>query len=362
MDEKESEEYYHGDTFTGWTEQDSYIPTKRLKVLPLIKKNFQHLYYITQSGAPFGWHTFTWEVINSISMATILCLVGYNVYSGTVTLHPDGHTSDFWMASFGIYAALVFGTTAVVLVRSSQIGWTYILLFVVLLSIVPFYLLSYLFDTILITTPNFKEYVQVELSSTYDYYLYFLFFAALSLLVETTALFVRYYYRPTVADYFNWLIKKGKANSAEYFDPAIVQNFKQLRDPIPKKIDIEWSDILSKSHVEDGDLNAVEQEANKDETQKAADYKSLNSAEFTTVVQSLGSTPINAGDLSKRSLFSQEASPGNDDQPEARQKAEVYPSEVSRLEHPVFAQPRRISNREVELPLQPTVGEGDLGL
>jgi hypothetical protein len=356
LTKKEEEEVYGPNNYTGWTEEGSYIPTKRLKILPLIKKNFQFLYHTTQSGAPFGWNTFLWEVINSLSMATILCLVGYNVYAGTVCMHHQGYTSDFWMASFGIYSALVFAITAVVIVRTFQITWVYIILFIILLSLAPFFFLSYMFDTILITTPNFKEYVMVNLSETYVYYLYFILFTGLAIVIETGALFFRYYYKPTLADYFKWLIKNNKADSPEYFDEAILQNFKRLQDPIPKKVDIEWSDIISKSQM-DEKAQEVEEENDdkKEDNQKPDDVKSLNSEDFTTNVQTNLTNTHDMGDFSRRTLLTFESPDGRPTElmtPTNKPQNIEFPVEVPKVEpqNIQFVKPRRISSHEFEVP------------
>jgi hypothetical protein len=343
LSEEEEAEYHKDDNYTGWTDEGSYIPTRRMKILPLIKKNFQYLYHTTQSGAPFGWNSFFWEAVNSLCMATILCLVGYNVYAGTVCMHRDGHTSDFWMASFGIYAALVFGTTAVVLVRTSQITWIYLIFFIFFFSLVPFFLLSYLFDTMLVTTPNLKEYVMVNLSETHVYYLYFILFTGLSILVEVGFLFIRYYYKPTLADYFRWLIKNNKADSEEYFDQAILQNFKRLQDPIPKKVEIEWSDVISRSQIEEKS-NEIEKEDNynPEDVQKPDEYKSLNSADLTTNFNTNLTTPHE--DQSKRSIFVMQ-NIGHTPEP-----AQDHNTQIPESPNLLFSKPRRISSQEFPVP------------
>lgn len=245
MNSEEEDEHYRQSAFTGVSEDNSHLPTKTVKVLPLIKKNYHYLYYITQKGLPFGWHTYFWQVINSLIMSVILCLTGYQVYSGDVIAHKDGYPADFWMASFGIYTALVLSTIVVVLIRTSQITWLYILFYIGLLTLGPFYILTYLYDTHLLTTPNLKEFVIYNLSSTWIFYLFSIFFIMTAFMIEIFYIYFKQLFRPTLADYFKWLIKNKKANDPDYFAPAILENFIKLHDPIPKKNEIEWSDIYS---------------------------------------------------------------------------------------------------------------------
>lgn len=247
MSSDEEKVYYSEQNFTGLTEDNSHVPTKTLKVLSLIKKNFHYLYYISQRELTFGWHTFLWEVLKSLVMATILCLVGYNVYSGTSVSHEDGYPADFWMASFGIYTALVYATLTVVVVRTSQITWMYILLYVLGCSLIPFFLLSYLYDTHLLTTPNLKEFVMLNLSATSHFYLFFLLYTMIAFIIEILFIFFRLLHKPTLADYFNWLIKNGKADNPDYFKHSILENFIKLQDPIQRKADPDMSDINSEA-------------------------------------------------------------------------------------------------------------------
>jgi hypothetical protein len=264
-------------------------------------------------------------------------------------MHNQGYTSDFWMASFGIFAALVFGTTAVVLVRTWRITWLYVLLFVIGLSIIPFFLLSYLFDTILVTTPNFKEYVMVNLSSTFQYYLYFFFFTGLCIMVETLALFMRFYYKPTLADYFRWLIKIGKVDQPEYFDKEILQNFMRMQDPIPKKKPIEWSDIISRSQIAEDKSAMVELESMKDEEDEEKNIEEEKLKEGTNMANN---TTTGTEDTSKRTLVSVFSPFGDSDRPsitgsEKFKAAGDHPV-MDEQPNPQFCRPRRIKSREID--------------
>lgn len=258
MTQKEEQKYYSEHNFTGVTDENSFLPTKALRVLPLIKKNYHYLYYITQKGLCFGWHTFMWQVVNSLIMSLILCLVGYQVYSGDSVFHIDGHTADFWMASFGIFTALVFSTIIVVIIRAAQITWIFILGSIVCFSLGPFYFLSYLFDTILVKTPSLREFVMVNLSVTYNFYLFFILFMMVALFIEICAIYFRILYRPTLADYFMALIKRGDANNPDYFAPEILQKIINLQDPIQKKEAVRWSDAQSSKTKKDEEIEKYE--------------------------------------------------------------------------------------------------------
>lgn len=195
----------------------------------------------------------------------------------------------------------------------------------------------------------------VNLSETYVYYLYFILFTGLTIAIETGALFIRYYYKPTLADYFKWLIKNNKADSPEYFDEAILKNFKRLQDPIPKKEELEWSDIISKSQLDEKlKSSEIEKEEIKEEKGKPDDMKSLNSEVLTTNVQTNLNNTHDMGDFSRRSLMTFESPDGRNTElmTPTRTQNIGFPVEAPRVEPQEiqFVKPRRISSHEFEVP------------
>lgn len=235
MSETEAEEHYGADCnkFTGWTADDSYIPTSRLRVLPLIKKHFHVLYQTTQKGQYFGWHTFTQEVANSLINSLLLWGLGYTVYSGKVIVHIDGHTPDFWMASFAIYASLIYMTNISLLVRVDQITWT-LMGYIFFLSLGPFFIMSFLFDLVF-PGPNAQQRILFNIGDTYHYYLLFIILGVAVFMIEVCRKMYRVNWKPNIADYFRHLIKNGKANDPAYFTKDIFDQFKEADEPIQKK-------------------------------------------------------------------------------------------------------------------------------
>lgn len=236
MSEDEANEHYGVDagSFTGWTSDDSYIPTSRLKILELVKKNFHMLYQTTQKGQSFGWHTFSHEVMNSIVISLLLWGLGYTAFSGTQIVHSSGHTSDFWMASFSIYAALIYLTNISLLVRVDQITWT-LIGYVVLLSLVPFFLLSFLFDLVF-PGPNAQQRILFNIGTTLQYYLLFIILGAAVFMIEVCKKMYRIHWKPSLPDYFKQLIKNGQADQPDRFKKEILDVFKEKEEePIKKR-------------------------------------------------------------------------------------------------------------------------------
>lgn len=235
MSESEANEHYGSDCsqFTGWTLDESYIPTSRLRILPLIKKHFHLLYQTTQKGQYFGWHTFSQEVMNSLTTALLLWGLGYTVYSGKVIVHVDGHTPDFWMASFAIYASLIYMTNISLLVRVDQITWT-LMGYIFFLSLGPFFIMSFLFDLVF-PGPNAQQRILFNIGVTYQYYLLFIILGVAVFMIEVCKKLYKVTWKPSIADYFRHLVKTGKADDPKYFTKEIFDTFKEADEPIQKK-------------------------------------------------------------------------------------------------------------------------------
>jgi Phospholipid-translocating P-type ATPase C-terminal len=236
MSEEEADKHYGVDRaeYSGWGLDDSYIPTSRVKILPLIKKHFHLLYQTTQKGQSFGWHTFVTEVLDSIVVSLLLWGMGYSVMSGDVVVNINGHTSDYWMASFAIYASLICMVNVSLLVRVDQITWA-LLGYIAFLSLGPFVLLSIIFDTVL-PGPNTQQRILFNLGETCQYYLLCIFLSAVVFLIEICKKMYRLQAKPNLPDYFKQLIKNGTADEPERFKKEILDCFKENEDePIKKK-------------------------------------------------------------------------------------------------------------------------------
>lgn len=149
MSEEEESLYYETNTFTGESLDSSYLPTPTIKIFNEIKKHYHKLYYITQDGSAFGWSTFFGEVINGLVIAMLIGYIGYNVFAGDIIMHSDGYNPDYWMASFALYSALIYSTNVVLLIRANQITWLLTLAYVGAASLIPFFVLVFLYDTVL---------------------------------------------------------------------------------------------------------------------------------------------------------------------------------------------------------------------
>ena len=234
MSDWEKEEYYQNKEFTPYGLDGSYTPCSNLKILPLIKKNYQWLYYITQRGWSFSWESFYKEVLSSLLVSIILTVMGYGLYSGTQAMHSHGYTADFWMASFSIFTSLVYLTIAVLLCRTDKLTWL-LALFVVGGAVVPFISITWTFDT-LTFADNTGMRILSNISDTYHYYLLVIALVFLASSIEIIRKIYRKYHKPTLADYFTQLIKDGKEGDPVNFKPEILEAFIKIHDPIVKKV------------------------------------------------------------------------------------------------------------------------------
>ena len=231
MTEEEEENYYESDLSTNPLD-DSLAPSSSVRHMPLIKANFQYLYHTTQQNWDFNWRVFFVEVLNSVSLAVILCTVAFSVCSGTSIQHVDGYTYDYWMISFTIYGCLIYITNLAVVIRSGQISW-FVMFWVTFLSIIPFIVISLLFDTVMSIT-NGSQYILINNGSTYHYYLVCVAMVFIAFLFEVMKQFIRVIWKPRLSDYFRLLIHQGLENDPSKFDKKFLTSFSQLRDPIQK--------------------------------------------------------------------------------------------------------------------------------
>lgn len=232
MNEEEEVNYYQTREFNSLDLDSSYVPTSTLKIMPLIKSNFQYLYHTTQQNWDFGWKIFFVEVINSIALAVVVCTLAFSVCSGTSVQHQSGFTYDFWMTSFTIYGSIIYITNLVVVFRSGQITW-FVMFWVAFFSIIPFLVLSLLFDTVM-NIENGSQYILLNMGSTYHYYLVCAVMTFIAFLFEAVRKCVQVFWWPRLSDYFRLLINLKKENDPENFDKEILESFAHLHNPIQK--------------------------------------------------------------------------------------------------------------------------------
>lgn len=233
MNEDEEDEFYRSNEYTGISLDQSYVPTSNLKTKYLIKKYFHYLYYTTQKGWSFNWKTFFGEVVNAIIISVVLCLFGYLIFAGDRAITIDGQTSDFWIASFSIYASLVYTTNIVILTRAGQITWL-LIVYCTFISIFPFLVLSFIFDTYM-DLPDARQRILENMAISSQYYLFFILTMSVGFIIEVLKRFYKMFYKPTLSEYFLWLIKNKKEDQEQYFTPEIFEAFAKLHDPIKKK-------------------------------------------------------------------------------------------------------------------------------
>lgn len=261
MSSKEEEEVYKTKEFTGVSADESFIPTPALTTRPLIKKYFHYLYHTTQKGWSFNWATFGSEVLNSIVLSFILCWFGYIVFSGENILVESGQTSDYWFASFSLYAVLIYTTNCVLLTRADQITWL-LIFYCTFLSLVPFLVMWTLFDLVLVMEDS-KQWIIANVKISASYYLFSIMMIFTAFFIEFSKKAYRMYWKPTLSDYFLWLIVKGKDNDESYFSEEIFDRFYKLHDPIKQikrrlsrkeSFDVNFSKMGSENPSEQGDI------------------------------------------------------------------------------------------------------------
>lgn len=233
MNQEERDEHYRTQDFTGVGCDGSYLPTSMLRDMPNIKKNFHLLYYTTQKSLDFNWTRFFTEVIYGILAAVFLCLITFSTCSGTNIQHIDGYSYDFWMSSFTIYACLIFMSNISLLCRISQISWFQIL-WIMIGSIIPFYLLSILFDTSL-SLENGSQYFLVSMSQTYHYYLVLFANIVVTFILEVSRRIADTYFRPRLSDYFKYLINNKLETDPRWFTKERMEVYRKDPNPIKKK-------------------------------------------------------------------------------------------------------------------------------
>lgn len=231
MSEEEEETYYQAHTFTGESLDQSYLPTSTIKIFSEIKKHYHKLYYLTQDGSAFGWSTFFGEVINGLVIAMLIGYIGYNVFGGDIIMHSDGYNPDYWMASFALYSSLIYCTNVVLLIRANQITWLLTLAYVGAASLMPFFVLVFLFDTVL-EVQNAGSRSYLNLCQTWHYYFFCLSVIMACSFIEISKKMYRMFWKPYLNDYFKYLIHRGEQDNPENFKPEILEAFVKIHDPI----------------------------------------------------------------------------------------------------------------------------------
>lgn len=232
MNQKEEEEYYKTNAFTGQTVDNSFTPIRILKTLPLIKKHIHKLYYTTQQGYKFTWTTFFGEVVNGIVVAFLLGYLGFNIFDGKIPIHEDGYTPDYWMVSFAIYGALIYSTNVVLFIRADQITWFYIGV-IFLLTLIPYWILNFLFDT-LINMENSSQRVLINLFNTYQYFMFAATIVVACVIIEFSKKLYRMYWKPSLVEYFQFLISNNLCDDPARFEDQILEAFQSNHDPIKR--------------------------------------------------------------------------------------------------------------------------------
>ena len=314
MNDDEEEEHYRSNEFTGLSLDQSYVPTTNLKTKYLIKKHFHHLYYTTQRGWAFNWKTFLGEVLNALVISIVLCLFGYLIFAGDRAITIDGQTSDFWIASFSIYSSLVYTTNVVILTRAGQITWL-LIVYCTFISVIPFWVLSYVFDTYM-DLPDARQRILENMVISSQYYLFFILTMSVGFIIEVLKRFFKMYHKPTLSEYFLWLIKNKKDDQEKYFAQEILDSFIKLHDPIKR------TPSRKLSHKESSEFTILNQD--KDEAAKDKDGHMVDSSDRH-------GSPAEP-DIGSPGKLQQSASTLNPKQSEQPWKAPVHGSEADLLQ------------------------------
>lgn len=242
MKEEEEKSYYKSKDSTLDNLDNSYIATPTIRHMSLIKANFQYLYHTTQQNWDFNWKKFFVEVVNSLSLAVILCILAFSVCSSTSIHHQDGYSFDYWNVSFTIYAALIYMTNVAILMRSGQITW-FVIFWIAFFSIIPFIIVSILYDTVM-DLVNGSQYILPTMGQTYHYYLVCIVITFIAFLFEFIQKLAQVTWKPRLSDYFRLLINRGLENDPSKFEKQFLESFAQLRDPIQKHKLLEAQQVL----------------------------------------------------------------------------------------------------------------------
>lgn len=233
MKKSETKTFYLNQQFSNHDLDGSFIPVKEIRVMKNIKKNLQYVYHISQLGLDFTWKELGIEGLEALILAVMLCLITFFSCSGFTIQHQEGYTYDFWMSSFTIYGSLIYIHNVVLCVRVERITW-FFLFWVVFGSLVPFLLLSLLFDTV-IKLENGSEFFIYNMGSTFHYYLVCGAVIMIAFMFEFWRKSYKVLYKPRLTEYFKVLIKEGLESQDKYFTKKIFKSFIAIQNPIYKK-------------------------------------------------------------------------------------------------------------------------------
>ena len=197
-------------------------------------------------------------------------------------MHSDGYNPDYWMASFALYSSLIYCTNVVLLIRANQITWLLTLAYVGAASLMPFFVLVFLFDTVL-EVQNAGSRSYLNLCQTWHYYFFCLSVIMACSFIEISKKMYRMFWKPYLNDYFKYLIHRGEQDNPENFKPEILEAFVKIHDPIQrtdlmrsktqkkishdlKLLSLELDDISVDSKGVEDNLNMAQQKSLKNES------------------------------------------------------------------------------------------------
>ena len=207
------------------------INCSRVRIQGLIKKYYHHLYYITQKDLLFSWSAIRGELFNATCQGVACgCIVFYSLSSKVID-HFNGHTPDYFIASYALYGTLIYGINLNLLFRRHTYSWQ-LLLAMAFTSFAPFYLMSFLYDFNFLGLNTGWELSLFDSHSSPHYYLIVILNVGMIMLIEGFRRAYRLWRSPLLSDYFKGLIAAGKSEQEKYFALSTLEAIKKQSEKV----------------------------------------------------------------------------------------------------------------------------------
>lgn len=212
---------------------DSMITCSKIRILKLVKKNFQHFYYITKRRILFSNNSFFYEFIISNIQAASVTVISFFFFSSNTVINQRGDSPDIMMIGYLIYILLIGTHIIGMVMRAGNINWLTVLT-AVLGSVLPYISLAIWYDyndgmnihgthTFIPMIFNVRFYLIIGVCLGGVFY------------TELILMIISFWFKPTLSEYTRCIKKMKKVDDPLYFKKKIIQCIKELHDPIMKK-------------------------------------------------------------------------------------------------------------------------------